>query len=286
MLLLITGFLVMGISQTSNAQTRFDPNTMVLLSIDPVRDGYTPENALAFFEKLPERLKTAGPVSSIALAAQAPFSIQDDEDGAIQLTAEDSGKSSRVQQSVIEETVGAGYFATFNEPVLAGREFEQRNQRGQADGSKTFSLPVVLPVVPPVVLPVLLNETAERKLFGNENAIGQRVRDDKRSYEVVGVVRNLKNGMAISQSAIYLPLTQRDLRGRQPVASPSWCGRTREPMRSAAFAIRSLPSIRISHFSMFKRSATTCISPGLPRDRLSVPTAELECSAWYWPPSD
>ena len=206
MLLLITGFLVMGISKTSSIQTRFDPNTMYLLSIDPVRDGYAPEKAQAFFEKLPERLKTGGPVRSIALAAQAPFSIEDDEDETTQLAAEDSGKSSRVQQSVIEETVGAGYFATLSEPMLAGREFEERDQRSQADGSKTFSLSVVLSEV----LPVVLTETAERRLFGNENAIGKRVRDDEQSYEVVGVVHDLRNGIGISQSVIYLPLTPRN----------------------------------------------------------------------------
>jgi predicted permease len=203
MLLLITGFLVIGISKESRIQTKFDPNTMVLLSIDPVRDGYAPEKAQAFFDKLPERLKTAGPVRSIALAAQAPFAIEDD-DAAHPLTAEDSGGSSRVQQSMIEETVGAGYFAALSEPMLAGREFEDRDQRNQAEGSKSFSLPVVL------------NETAERKLFGNENAIGKRVRDDKQSYEVVGVVRDLKNGIGFSQSVIYLPLTRRDF-ARPPV---------------------------------------------------------------------
>jgi macrolide transport system ATP-binding/permease protein len=201
MLLLITGFLVIGISKESNIQTKFDPNTMYLLSIDPVRDGYAPEKAQALFEKLPERLKTEGSMRSMALAAQAPFSIAD-EDGAKQLTAEDSRESSRVQQSVFEETVGAGYFATLREPMLAGREFLERDQRSQADGSKTFSLPAVLPVV--------LNETAARGFFGNGNALGKRVRDDKQSYEVVGVVRNLKNGIGISQSVIYLPLTPRD----------------------------------------------------------------------------
>ena len=35
---------------------------MYLLSIDPVRDGYSPEKAQALFEKLPERLKAAGAV--------------------------------------------------------------------------------------------------------------------------------------------------------------------------------------------------------------------------------
>ena len=67
---------------------------MVLLSIDPMRDGYTSEKAQALFEKLPERLRDSGTVSSFALAAQPPFSIED-EDAAIQLTAEDSRGGAR-----------------------------------------------------------------------------------------------------------------------------------------------------------------------------------------------
>jgi predicted permease len=191
MLLLITGFLVIGFSKTSSVQTKFDPHTMYLLSIDPVRDGYTPEKAQALFEKLPERLKTAGAARIAALAAQTPFSIKD-EDETIQLTAEDS----RVQISAVEETVGAGYFAALSEPMLAGREFVEFDQRGQADGSKT--------------LPAILNESAARGFFGNGNAIGELVRDDKQSYEVVGVAHDLRNGIGISRSVIYLPLTRRN----------------------------------------------------------------------------
>jgi macrolide transport system ATP-binding/permease protein len=205
MLLLMTGFLVIGISKDSNIQTKFDPHAMYLLSLDPVRDGYAPEKTQALFERLSERLKASGPVRNVALAAQAPFSIKD-EDEAHQLTVEDSGNSSRVQQPVIEETVGAGYFAALSEPMLAGREFEERDQPSHADGSKTSSLPEVTAVA----LPAVLNETAERKLFGNENAIGKRVKDDKRDYEVVGVVHDLKNGIGISQPVIYLPLTPGD----------------------------------------------------------------------------
>jgi predicted permease len=195
MLLLITGFLVIGISQVSSIQTKFDPHTMYLLSIDPVRDGYAPEKAQALFEKLPEQLKTVGAVRSVALAAQAPFAIKD-EDGAIQLTAEDSRGASRRQISAVEETVGAGYFAALSEPMLAGREFVQPDQRTSADGSKA--------------LPVVLNESAARGFFGNGNAIGGRLRDDQQSYQVVGVVHDLRNGLGISQSVIYLPLTQRN----------------------------------------------------------------------------
>jgi predicted permease len=188
MLLLMTGFLVIGISGARRIQTKFDPNTMYLLSIDPVRDGYAPEKARALFDKLPERLKGANGVRRIALAVQAPFTTED-EDGAVPLTVPDS----RVVRTAIEDTVGAGYFAALSETMLAGREFDERDQRAQ-----------------PSSLPIVVNETAEHQLFGNENAIGKHLSDDQRSYTVIGVVAGLKNGMGVSQSTIYLPLTPRD----------------------------------------------------------------------------
>jgi ABC-type antimicrobial peptide transport system permease subunit len=167
---------------------------MYLLSIDPVRNGYTPEKAKALFEKLPERLKTAAAVRSVALAAQLPFSV--DEDNTIQLTADGLAGASRVQISAAEVSVGAGYFAALSEPMLAGREFTELDQRTTPDASKA--------------LPAVLDEKAARGFFGNGNAIGARIRDDKQSYEVVGVVHDLGNGIGISQSVVYLPLTQRN----------------------------------------------------------------------------
>jgi macrolide transport system ATP-binding/permease protein len=197
MLLLITGFLVIGISRGYSVETKFDPKTMVLLSIDPVRDGYTPEKAQTLFENLPERLRTSGTVRSFALAAQPPFA-SDDENS--QMSAEESAG---VQQSVARETVGAGYFAALNEPMLAGREFEELaqrevDQRSQAGKSRSVALPVVL------------NESATHGFFGNGSAIGKRIRDDKQTYEVVGVVGDLKNGIGINQRIVYVPLTHRD----------------------------------------------------------------------------
>jgi len=224
MLLLITGFLVMGIGKVSRIQTQFDASTMYLFSIDPVRDGYAPEKALALFEKLPQRLQTAGPVRSVALAAQAPFSIEDEP---TQVTAETTRR-----EPVIEETVGAGYFAALSEPMLAGREFEQRDQRSRA-GS----------------LPVVLNETAGRRLFGRENAIGKRVRDDSRSYEVAGVVHDLKNGMGISQSVMYLPLTPRDF-SRPPAGGIIVLVRS-DAGKDALSAIRREVAVMDPHLVLF-----------------------------------
>jgi predicted permease len=198
MLLLMTGFLVMGISKASSIQTNFDPKAMILLSLDPVRDGYTPEKAQALFEKLLERLKTLAAVRGIALTAQPPFTSDVEP---TQFSAEDSSGSLQVLKPVLRETVGAGYFAALSEPLLAGREFIEADERTHADGSKT--------------LPAVLNESAARGFFGNGNALGKRVRDEKQSYDVVGVVPDFRDVQGFSQSMIYLPLTSRDF-GRPP----------------------------------------------------------------------
>jgi macrolide transport system ATP-binding/permease protein len=203
-LLLVTGFLVLGISKASLIETNFDPTTMYLLSIDPVRDGYTPDGAQALLKKLKEEIKSSGPVESVALAAQPPYSLENGN-GNTQITAENSNGSSRVLDAAVLESVGAGYFAALSEPMLAGREFEEREQWTTAGGSGTSSLPVIL------------NESAERKLFGNESALGKLVRDEKQSYEVTGVVRDLKDGIGIRQAILYLPLTHHELE-RPPAA--------------------------------------------------------------------
>src|SRR5260370_769976 len=82
--------------------------------------------------------------------------------------------------------------------MLAGREFDERDQPKPPAESGGVALPVVL------------NQSAARGFFRNSNPIGKRVRDDKQSYEVVGVVRDLKDGTGISQRIVYVPLTRRD----------------------------------------------------------------------------
>jgi predicted permease len=247
MLLLTTGFLVLGFARSNSAETKFDPKTMVLASIDPVRDGYAPEKAQALFEKLPERLRNSGTVRSFALAAQPPFSV---DDGEAQLTAEETHESSRVQKSVVRQTVGAGYFAALNEPVLAGREFEEADQRIEsrgADGAKAGGAGVV--ALPDVPLPVVLNESVARGLFGNGNALGKRVQDARQSYEVVGVVRDLKNGVGMIQSIYYVPLTPRDF-ARPPAGGITILARSDAGMDTLS-GIRSVVASIDPHLTLF-----------------------------------
>ena len=129
-------------------------------------------------------------VRSIVLAGQEPFSTDVEP---TPVSAQDAPGSTEVRQGVFEETVGAGYFGALDEPVMTGREFTKTDQYTRADGSNA--------------LPVVLNEKAARGFFANGSAIGKRLRDDNRFYEVVGVVPDLRDLDGWTQPILYLPLT-------------------------------------------------------------------------------
>jgi len=196
LLLLVTGFLVMGILRSNSLRTNFDQKTMVFLAIDPVRDGYSPEKAREFLDQLPGRLTASGKIQTFALAAQPPFLTTDDEDDH-QITVE----ASHIQSGAAEEKVGAGYFAAISEPLLAGRDFEERDQH--LNSSLTAG-------VPPAVLPAILNEKSARSLFPTGNPMGQRIRDGRNAYEVIGIVHDMKDAQGMVQPIVWLPLTEQD----------------------------------------------------------------------------
>ena len=200
LLLLIAGFLVLGIMNGNSIPTNFNRKTMVFLMIDPVRDGYTPDKAQAFFESLPARLRSAPAVTNFALAAQPPYWPGT---GPLHLKVDDPRASSPVEKDVVRQTVGAGYFAVLNEPILAGREFEERDQRVDAEAPIASGAPVP-------TLPLVLNEKAARALFGKDNPIGKHLRGDRRAYEVVGVVPDRKDAAGTTQAIAYPPLTRHD----------------------------------------------------------------------------
>jgi predicted permease len=104
--------------------------------------------------------------------------------------------------SAESETVGFNviapdYFATLRTPLLAGREFSDRD---------TDTSPRV----------AIVNESFARYFFGEGSALGRRVTSVNVAYEIVGVVRdakyqNLRDG---SIRTLYIPWMQRE--GEQP----------------------------------------------------------------------
>lgn len=201
LLLLVTGFVVLGLMKSNSVQTYFNPKTMAFLFVDPVRDGYTPAQSQAFFERLPDRLRGTPSITTFALAVQPPWLPGDDDD--FQLTVDDAHAATPVQKGTLKHTVGAGFFSVLNEPILAGREFDERDQR--LDGDPAPAAGAVLPT-----MPLMLSQKAARALFGSGNAIGRHVHGDRRTWEIVGVVPDIRDASGMTQGIAYVPLTRHD----------------------------------------------------------------------------
>ena len=75
MLLLMTGYLGLGIQSSLGVQQGFDPRNLYLISLDPVRDGYPAERASDFFGKLLERVKALPGVTAACLTDTLPVAL-------------------------------------------------------------------------------------------------------------------------------------------------------------------------------------------------------------------
>jgi predicted permease len=201
-LLLVTGFMVAGFHKIEEMHIAFDPSTMYLLSLDPVRDGYSPEKAASLFETLTERVKAVPGVGEIALAQAPPFGPQS---ALFTFTATAAGGApGAVVSGVAKNTVGANYFAAVSAPVLGGREFDVRDQRAEPSKDR--------------MLPVVINQTAAHAFFGAGEPVGRRLSDASKSYEVIGVVKDLSAPMSATGAGegisevpvVYEPMTRTD----------------------------------------------------------------------------
>jgi predicted permease len=74
-LLVILGLLSLGIQTTLGIQEGFNPQGLYLISLDPIRDGYSGQEAAAFLHKLLDRVKTLPSVTSASLTETIPVAV-------------------------------------------------------------------------------------------------------------------------------------------------------------------------------------------------------------------
>jgi ABC-type antimicrobial peptide transport system permease subunit len=172
--------------------------------LDPVRDGYSPDQAAALFEKLPDRLRSLSALRGAALSDSPPFNNLNSSNMQI-VGMGDGQESSTMLKGSTRQSVGTGYFAALGIGVLQGREFNDHDIQhpGQA-------------------MSMIVNQTAARELFRSGDALGRRVTAKDQSYEIVGIVRDMQASLFTNAvaPAIYVPLTRRSL------ARPSTTGIT------------------------------------------------------------
>jgi predicted permease len=122
-LLVILGLLSVGIQTTLGVQAGFNPRNLYLISLDPVRDGMTGEQAAAFLAKLLDRVQGLGAVSTACLTETVPVSI-----GSARMRVSAPGDTTREALTANRHVVGKDYFDTTGIPVLMGSSFREEDE--------------------------------------------------------------------------------------------------------------------------------------------------------------
>jgi predicted permease len=170
----------------------FDPHHIAHLRLRPGRLGYDVERARAYHREALRRVEAApgvqsavllawgtpangGSLAAIGLPGQAPVQPQD-------------------ARRILTHEITPRYLATLKIPLLAGREFDERDREG----------------APSVVI---VNETLARQLWPGGNAIGQNLMVDGREHAVVGVAKDAlpRSSDRAAEPFIYLAYWQRQL---------------------------------------------------------------------------
>ncbi len=204
MLLLVICFLVSGYTRNTRRDPGFAIANLNLLSVDPVRDGHSAEEAASLFADLPGELSRVNGVRAVSLAGSAPFSgLMADRPNTRVSSSEGEGQSSQMLSAVFRERIGADYFATLGVPLVGGREFDRREQQSDAPAAKGSA-----------AIPAIVNQTAARQLFGSRDPIGRLIREGDVSYTVVGLTRDVQLGFGIAEpvATVFLPLTAEQFR--------------------------------------------------------------------------
>jgi predicted permease len=165
--------------------------------VDPRLNGYSPERSTAFFDQLRERVAAIPGVTSASYTDSVPLSGGNRSDGfrAVGQTASD-----RLNANTELYMTGPDYFETIGTPRVAGRDLAHESPTG-----------------PKVAI---VNEAFAQQLFKNENPLGQHVTGRGVTYQIVGVVKNIKSRFLGEE---HRPVLYRSL--AQDIASdPSFSG--------------------------------------------------------------
>ncbi len=248
MLLLVgSGLFARSLYNLRTLDPGFTTGRLLSFDVNPALNGYTQERVRALAEEL---TRSIGAVPGVETASIAQVPVL--RDSLAQITVRVDGYQPREEENMNPGVnwVAPGFFATMQLPLIAGREFTERDTRG----------------APPVAI---VNETMARYFFKGENAVGRRFGlggDPATTIEIVGVVKDGKHSTLRDEPRrfFYLPLAQ-----NQELESLTFYVRSRVEPGAVAEGLRQAvrrvdPSLPVTELA----SMETTVNESLYLDRL------------------
>jgi predicted permease len=141
-LLIVGGLFLRAFNRAQRIDLGFNPNHLLLITIDPALQGYSSDQSNRFQKQLLQRVASLPHVQSATLAGGVPFLSGGSWDLSIDgYTAPDGEKFIDTQTN----QVGPQYFATMQIPLLYGREFMDRETAGVAIVNETLAKRYITP---------------------------------------------------------------------------------------------------------------------------------------------
>lgn len=174
-LLSATGLFLRSLEQASNIDIGFRSSGIFSLSVDPRVNGYSAERTVHFLEQLREKVAAQPGVLSAVVTDTVPLSGGGRSDGLRAIGRSGEGASQSQQYTNTElYMVTPGYFEVMGIPRLAGRDFSNETE---TKGPKA----------------AIVNRAFSEHVFGSANPIGERVEGGGVTYQIIGVVGNIKS---------------------------------------------------------------------------------------------
>ena len=169
-LLSLTGLFLRSLERALSIDIGFQTRGLLMLSVDPRLNGYSPAKTGAFLESLRQRV-AALPGVDAAVCTDVPLLSGGNRSDGFTI----SGHSAKEDRNLFADLymVTPGFFGAMGTPRLAGRDFEH----------DLASDPRV----------AVVNKAFVDRLFGGANPIGQSIDGGGSTYRIVGVVGNAKS---------------------------------------------------------------------------------------------
>jgi predicted permease len=182
--LVCAGLFVRSLQNAYRVDLGFDPDEVLMVSLDVFPNGYTTPQGRAFYQRLLEDVKALPGVTSATLARRPPLTMRGAR-GVVLAEIEGYQPRPDEQLTFIFDTVGADFFETLKIPILRGRGFTADDRTGA-----------------PLV--VIVSEGFARRYWPNQDPVGKRIRRGDNWMEVIGLAKDIKNREITDSGRIFL----------------------------------------------------------------------------------
>lgn len=188
LLLVGAGLFIRSLIKLDTMDVGYSRTHLVLLQIDPDASGSSASQQVPLLRSLIDRLRSVPGVSDVTVSENGLFT---GIDSSVPIRIESFTPTRKEDMTCAFDQVGPRYFQVLGVPILAGRDFDQR------DNARA-----------PLV--TIINDAMAQFYFRKENPIGKQILNGNDRYSIVGVVKDTKerNLKGQTERRFYAPLLQ------------------------------------------------------------------------------